>query len=239
MPFYRWRNKEHKFHRLDGSTVDSKFMHSNEDQLVATHDGFKVLKMAFTVNDPYYGVPTWEMGALMRNKSRTLLLPTRYSMCIFLPDAPGGLWSLEKKMASSPGFLHEHLPKKRVRVGEFRVPKFNLSFYTSVKRSLQDLGIESAFSTGADLRDMLEDHGPARQPLFLADILHEVDIEVDEDGTQPAAYTACAMCGACLWPEGRPGCVDFIADHPFAFFVIEEVSGVVLLAGHVLDPTKW
>jgi serpin B len=28
------------------------------------------------------------------------------------------------------------------------------------------------------------------------------------------------------------------ADHPFAFYIVEEVTGMIVFAGHVLDPSK-
>jgi serine protease inhibitor len=32
--------------------------------------------------------------------------------------------------------------------------------------------------------------------------------------------------------------VDFVADHPFVFYIVEEATGAVFFAGHVLDPSK-
>ncbi|KAL6656810.1 hypothetical protein ACP70R_004590 [Stipagrostis hirtigluma subsp. patula] len=229
-PFAWWRTKDHKFHRLDGTTVDAKFMSCHKDQFIATHDGFKVLKMPYRVRDNCYDDDD-SPGAVP-----TTVQP-QYSMCIFLPDAPDGLWSIEEKMASSPGFLHEHLPDKRVPVGKFQVPKFKMSFSASVKRCLMDLGVEAMFRPGANLQDMLENDGSG-EPLFVGDVLHKTVIDVNEQGTEAAAATLVHMLGAGMPPKPPPTSVDFVADHPFAFFLVDEVSGAVLFAGHVLDPTQ-
>ena len=46
-------------------------------------------------------------------------------------------------------------------------------------------------------------------------------------------------CGATCPQGSPPRRVDFVADHPFMFFVVEEVSGSIMFVGHVLDPTKY
>jgi serpin B len=61
-------------------------------------------------------------------------------------------------------------------------------------------------------------------------------IEVNEEGTEAAAVTACGMYLACCY-RPPPVIVDFVADHPFAFFVMEELSGAIMFAGHVLNPS--
>ncbi|CAL5054409.1 unnamed protein product [Urochloa decumbens] len=165
-------------------------------------------------------------------------LDREYSMCVFLPDARDGLRSLEEEIAASgPGFLAEHMPRSRVEVGDFRVPKFKLSFYDSLKRVLEDLGVKAVFDPNrADLPDMVEG---SEEPLYLADVFHRAVIEVNEEGTEAAASTALLFLGKSCGPGyERPKPVDFVADHPFTFFVVEEVSGAILFAGHVLDPTK-
>ncbi|KAL6594331.1 hypothetical protein ACP70R_048524 [Stipagrostis hirtigluma subsp. patula] len=107
----------------------------------------------------------------------------------------------------------------------------------SVKRCLMDLGVGDMFWPGANLQDMLENDGSG-ELLFVGDVLHMTVIDVHEQGTEAAAATAVFMLGAGTPPKPPPVRVDFVADHPFAFFLVDEVSGAVLFAGHVLDPTQ-
>ncbi|VAH40568.1 unnamed protein product [Triticum turgidum subsp. durum] len=159
-----------------------------------------------------------------------------YSMCVFLPDARDGLWRLTDKIACNPDFLREHLPRSTVLVDDFQMPKFKVTFGMTMNNVLQEMGVKEVFELGkADLSDMAEDG--ARRKLALEQVIHRAVIEVNEEGTEAAAatYSMAPMCSPN--PAPPPPRVDFVADHPFAFFVVEEVSGAILFAGHVLDPT--
>ncbi|KAK1661963.1 hypothetical protein QYE76_050122 [Lolium multiflorum] len=76
--------------------------------------------------------------------------------------------------------------------------------------------------------------------IVVDDIIHKAVIEVNEEGTEAVAVTmvidteGCAMDSA----ERSPPQVNFVADHPFAFYIVEEATGAVVFAGHVLDPSK-
>ncbi|CAM0901919.1 unnamed protein product [Alopecurus aequalis] len=218
-PFKKERTTEDKFHRLDGTDVDVPFMRASGRRLLACHDGFKVLQLRYERGRPLPAQPA-----------------PIYSMCIFLPDARDGLWRLTGKITSDPDFLREHLPRNNVLVGDLRLPKFKITFSKDVARDLQELGVREAFDQGkADLSDMAEDGPGERRRLALQKIMHKAVIEVNEEGTEAAAVTAAIMMSGCS--AYRPPRVDFIADHPFAFFVIEEVSGAILFTGHVVDPS--
>ena len=239
--FNKSMTKEGKFHRLDGTAVDAQFMRSKEDQFIAAHDGFKVLVM------PYAEAAAGTAVTPTMPSTTPTPPPPQYSLCVLLPDARDGLPSLVDKM-TYPSFLQEHMPERSVEVGDFRVPKFKLSFYSRMKRQLQDLGIKAVFDPArADLSDMLlvrdggGGDGDSRAPrLVLDDVFHRAVIEVNEEGTEAAVSTALIFGQLCAMraPQRRPEAVDFVADHPFAFFVVEEVSGAILFAGQVLDPTK-
>ena len=134
------------------------------------------------------------------------------------------------KMASHPNFLWDHLPTDRRNTGEVRLPKFKLSFSSRFNGVLEAMGVQTAFDPArGDLKDMLE----GDLPLVVEHVFHKAVIEVDEEGTEAAASTACVVR---LLSYTTP--VKFVADHPFAFFVVEEVSATIVFMGHVLDPTS-
>lgn len=222
--FRKSRTKDRRFHRLDGTAVRVPFMSAEPqaEHFVACHDGFKVLKL------PYMSAAA----------------AARYSMCVFLPDARDGLRGLVDSMAAGgAGYLFGRLPRWREEVRKLRLPRFKLSFSCRMKDALTSLGLREAFGSGADFGDMVEekkakaakeDSGGAG--LWVEEVFHKAVVEVDEEGTVAAASTGLTMTLQCGRDPGPP--VDFIADHPFAFFVVEEGSGAVLFTGHVLDPSN-
>ena len=250
-PFAKAHTVVDKFHRLDGSTADVPFMSSVRSQYIAIRKGYKVLKLPY--RSPAAPAPApRRKGATPSESNR----PTgdggddddddpapKYSMCIFLPDERDGLPGLVEKIASGAGFWHYRLPTSQVPVGAFRLPKFKVSASGSVREVLRDgMGIKSAFVAGeADLADMAakrdDDEDAARTPLCVSDVCHKAVLEVNEGGTVANGATASYMlCGASAIME-QPATVDFVADHPFVFFVIEEVSRAIIFVGRIVDPS--
>ncbi|KAF7017419.1 hypothetical protein CFC21_030868 [Triticum aestivum] len=205
-------------------------MQSWEPQFIAVHEGFKVLTLRYQAQDNLTpsGRPAPSDGNMC----------AWFSMCIFLPDALDGLPGLVDMIASQPAdFLEKHLPEEKIDVREFRVPKFKLSFHGSVVAILKKLGLQSAFSDQADLSDMVEDD-ESGLPLVLNDVIHKAVMEVNEEGTVAAAVSIDEMLfGGCNFMRPPPPRVDFVADHPFAYLIMEETTGAVVFAGHVLDPS--
>ncbi|CAN6371466.1 unnamed protein product [Urochloa humidicola] len=226
-PFKKEYTVDREFHRLDGSTMDVPFLQSWSYQLIACHDGFKVLQMPYQMMenfnfDLYDTVP-------------------KFSMCVFLPDDRDGLQSLVEKIASSPEFLHQHLPKEYVPVGQFRLPKFKLAFKRMMNDDLQRLGLRLPFDPEeADMSEMLLEEDT--RGVYVNRVIHKAVIEMNEEGSEAAAVTVESDddCGFSLddYYPPPPTPVNFVADHPFAFFIVEETSGAIVFAGHVLDPSK-
>ncbi|KAK1633093.1 hypothetical protein QYE76_007408 [Lolium multiflorum] len=224
--------RNRKFYRLDGGHVNVPFMESGWFQFIAVHDGFKVLKLRYQMAQAQDYA---EVSSDRKKRNKLSSEYTQFSMCIFLPDARDGLPDLVDTIASQHGFLHEHLPNKKVCVNELRLPKFKLSFESSIVAILKKLGLELTFGGKADLSRMVE----CELPVVVDEVIHKAVIEVNEKGTEAAAVTVVRVAKSCARrPPPRPPRVNFVADHPFAYFIVEEATGAVVFAGHVVDPSR-
>ncbi|KAK1553575.1 hypothetical protein Q3G72_000689 [Acer saccharum] len=92
--------------------------------------------------------------------------------------------------------------------------------------SVQELGVVLPFSGGDGLTEMVD--SPVASYLHVSRIFHKSIIEVNEEGTEAAAASAAVIAyGLSL---------NFVADHPFVFLIREDMTGMVMLVGHVLNP---
>ncbi|GMI82602.1 hypothetical protein like AT1G47710 [Hibiscus trionum] len=205
------RTKDYDFHLINGSSIAVPFMTSKKKQSVGVYDGFKVL-----------GLP-YKQGGDKR----------RFSMYFFLPDAKDGLHGLIEKVSSEPGFLESHLPNQQVELGEFRIPRFKISFALKASEVLKRLGLNLPFSSEACLTEMVD--SPEGRDLYVSSIFRKSFIEVNEEGTEAAAATSAVITTRSV---RIPSKIDFVADHPFLFLIRENATGVVLFIGHVLNPLE-
>ncbi|KAL6868102.1 hypothetical protein ACP4OV_014947 [Aristida adscensionis] len=228
-PFKEEHTDDGEFRRLDGSSVEVPFLRSWAYQYIACHEGFKVLKLPYEVLENF--------------NFKLYHSQPRFSMCVFLPDDDDGLPSLVEKIASSPEFLHDHLPRKMVPVGKFRLQKFKLAFESDIAPALKRLGLRVPFDrVKANMSDMLLEE--ELRGVYVNRVVHKAVIEMNEEGSEAAAVTVESDDDMGYSPfsdddyVAPPPPVNFVADHPFVFFIVEETSGAVVFAGHVLDPSK-
>ncbi|OQU90880.1 hypothetical protein SORBI_3001G066800 [Sorghum bicolor] len=239
-PFDERCTEVEDFYLLDGTAVQTPLMRGRGSYLVAVHGGFKVLKLPYQAPLAF---PRFGGGMRMAKVARRGGVGAMYSLCVFLPDARDGLWSLVDELAASgPAFLHDHLPWSKVCVHKLRLPRFKMSFHSDLTDALREMGLEATLDPrdgDTDLTDMAERKGYAGESPKIDKVCHKAVIELNEEGTEAVAVTYVGVFApSCAPPGYRPETVDFVADHPFAFFVMEEVSGAVVFAGCVLDPSQ-
>ncbi|CAH9090156.1 unnamed protein product [Cuscuta epithymum] len=201
--------KDRKFFLMNGKSVKVPFMSSGNRQYVKAFDDFKILSL------PY---------------KRGTDMGRQFSMYFVLPNEKDGLSSLMDSITKEPGFLERHAPDKQVKVGAFFIPKFKITFELDVLSVLEKLGVRFP-PNGLD--EMVVD---PQEKLVVSNIIHKCVVDVNEKGTKAAATTRQMLLVGCARYTVVEEKIDFVADHPFAFFIREDVSGVVTFVGTVLNP---
>lgn len=150
----------------------------------------------------------------------------RLSMVVMLPKKPHGLDALEKSLnerAPAPW----QLPVNQHEV-ELSLPKFKLTTHFDLAKTLEAMGMKGAFGA-ANFSGMT-----ASERVAISDVVHQADVDVDEEGTEAAAATAVAAGRAAVRPQSEK--VAFRADHPFLFAIRHNESGAILFLGRVVSP---
>lgn len=110
------------------------------------------------------------------------------------------------------------------------MPKFKNEFGTSLKATLQAMGMEDAFT------DKARFDGISKTPLRIDDVVQKTYIAVDEEGAEAAAITYVALCGMSMMRPQEPK--TMVMDRPFIYAIKDRRSGDILFIGKVGNPNK-
>lgn len=91
------------------------------------------------------------------------------------------------------------------------------------------LGIHKMFTTPASLPQL--DRGPSKDRLQVSNVLQKIGIEINEKGTIAYAETVPNL------DRRIDSSIEFKADRPFLFFVIDEPTGTLMFSGKVVRPS--
>jgi serpin B len=146
----------------------------------------------------------------------------RLSMVILLPRAIDGLDGVEESLT------RENLDRWLGRLDRTKVmvslPRFKFGTRFDLTDTLPEMGMTDAFTRRADFTGMKAEGG-----LFLSKVVHQAEVEVNEEGTEAAAATGVGVGKLSMPPS-------FTADHPFLFLIRDTGTGSILFLGRVTNP---
>jgi serpin B len=188
------------FHLPDGSTTSVPFMHTaanNPIQVpVSTASGMDAVQL------PYKG---GQMAAMV-------IMPTSGS----LSDLTGSL--------TSAG-LDRIVADMKPTALDLTMPTLSLSDTHELIPTLENLGMQDAFNSNADLSGM----GPTS--LGVTDVVQKTTLDVTPWGTEATAAT-----GIAVGTSASLASVTLTIDHPFLFLIRDTVTGTILFEAQLESP---
>ncbi|XP_015337801.1 plasminogen activator inhibitor 2 [Marmota marmota marmota] len=175
------------------------------------------------------------IGYIADLKAQILELPYDgdVSMFLLLPDEVAnestGLELLESEITYDT--LNKWTSKDTMAEDDVEVfiPQFKLEERYKLKSILRSMGMEDAFNKGqANFSGMSEGND-----LYLSEVFHQATVDVNEEGTEAAAGTGAIMTGRT--GHGGP---QFVADHPFLFFIMHKITKSILFFGRFSSPSN-
>jgi serpin B len=152
------------------------------------------------------------------------------SMILLLPRKVDGLKKLEDSM--TPKNLDKWTRRLKEREVQVFLPRFKESSQCRLEKTLASMGMVDAFEM--DKADFSGMDGRKRW-LYIAAVIHQAFVEVNEEGTEAAAATAVVIKARAAPGVSRPPLI-FRADHPFVFLIRDNRTGSILFLGRMVSP---
>jgi len=198
------------FTRLDGSTAAPQMMHQRLDTRI--YQGANYDALGFPYASPRF--EEWQY-------------PEELSMLFIVPHE-GQFAAVEEGL--DRGTIDMIVSSLQVKEVDLSLPKFSYEFKVRCKSIMINLGMVDAFiPSAADFSGMVD---PANSKPWIAEIYHKAFVAIDEQGTEAAAATAVVMTDTAV-----PQPIVFSVDKPFIFLIRDDITGLILFMGRVLDPT--
>ena len=145
-------------------------------------------------------------------------------MTVVLPDDTAEMVALVTE-----GGLADVLETEPSGAVDLTMPRWTFRTPSPLKAPLVALGMPAAFDdAAADFSGMTD-----KADLVVTEVLHEVFIAVDEEGTEAAAATAVIVGETSAPMPGEP----LVLDRPFLFVIHDLEHGTPLFVGRVGDPS--
>src|SRR5580704_1710670 len=150
------------------------------------------------------------------------------TILLVLPPANGTIEQLEAAYAKNPSLIEPLLSR---REGDVGLPPFHFSFETNFRNALEKMGVHRIFNDASTLLAM----APQRSGGLLAGVAQKTEITVDENGIRGDAGTiAHGVYGGIMVAQSP---FHMTLDRPFLFLIRDRVTGALLFAGVVMNPT--
>jgi serpin B len=156
----------------------------------------------------------------------------QYAMAVLLPGEGS---SVDELLGSLTGeTFADALAGAQARETIIGLPKFEFSYFTSLRELLIDMGMGVAFGVGGDADVSAMTAEP--NGLYIDEVLHKCFVKVDELGAEAAAVTVVEMRETGAMPPENAA--EFHADRPFVFAIYSREDGTVAFMGAVNDPSQ-
>ncbi|XP_037365593.1 serpin B11 isoform X2 [Talpa occidentalis] len=180
--------------------------------------------------DMMYQTGTFKLAFIKEPRMQVLELPyinKQLSMIILLPVGTADLEQIEKQLNLKTFSEWTSTSNMVEREVDVHIPRFKLDIKYELNSLLKSLGMTDVFSQiKADLSGISPGKG-----LYLSKVIHKAYVDVNEEGTEAAAAT-----GENVVVKRLPIRAQFMANHPFLFFIRHVRTNTILFCGKLTSP---